>query len=105
MILDHVIIRDILNVSKFITKPIFFEEELFKKNISYCLHKGHLLIIGYKIDSIIGVIDYPYVSLEHIHLRNKLCYNIKKKALFYHIKKCLLKKNIPLDLIKIILKY
>ena len=105
MIINHITIRDILNINKFIIKPIFFEEELFKKNIPYCLHKGHILIIGYKINTIKGIIDYPYVGLEHIHLRNKLCFNIKKKALFYHIKKCLFKKNIPLDLIQIIFKY
>jgi hypothetical protein len=62
MIIDHVTIRTLLNVTRFITKPIFYEDDLIYSNISYCLFKGHILIIGYSIETNYGIYEYPYID-------------------------------------------
>jgi hypothetical protein len=104
MIIDHVTIRDLLNINKFITRPIFFEDELIIKKIPYCLFRGHVLIIGYSIETNYGIHEFPYLDNNLIFLKKKLNKNLINNYKFFILKNILFKKNIPYDIIKIINK-
>ena len=104
MIIDHVTIRDLLNVNKFITCPIFFEEELIVKKIPYCLFRSHILIIGYSIETNYGIYEFPYLDNNLIFLKKKLNKNLINNYKFFILKNILIKKNIPYDIVKIIRK-
>ena len=104
MIIDHVTIRDLLNIRKFITLPIFFEEELIIKKIPYCLFKSHILIIGYFIETNYGIYEYPYLDSNLILKKKKIIDNFINNYKFFVIRNILIKKNIPYDVIKIIKK-
>ena len=104
MIIDHVTIRNLLNISKFITRPIFFEEELIMKKIPYCLFKSHILIIGYIIKTEYGLYQYPYLDNNLIILKKKINDSIVSNFKFFILRNILIRKNIPYDIVKIIKK-
>ena len=100
-----------LNISNYKYEPSFMEEFLITQNQSYLWITTSKLATFYKIQTIIGIILYPIISMKNI--KDKLINN--KLIIMYYTKKCqriysekylfFIFKFLPNELIKKIVQY
>ena len=94
-----------LNINNYLFSTIDDIKYFKKRKYTYFMSNFKNITIGYIIDTIDGLYEYPLLGFLDINLKKTLCKNIKKKYQ-NKIKKLIYKNNkIPYDLTRIIINY
>jgi len=102
---DDIILRKYFNITDYLYSTIECITYFKKRKYSYFQENINTIVVGYIINTINGLNEYPIIDMNNIRIRKRLIIDLKIK---YNekIKVIILKQTIlPIDIIYNILNY
>ena len=102
---NDILLRKYLNINSYLYSPICLTRFFKKRRLNYFIENDQTIIVGFIINTIDGVIEYPVVDMNNIRLKRDIFVEIKEKIRKRLYKLLYDNTTLPNSLLELILSF